>query len=179
VKVRAEPGVDVILSLRAWLKRGLRDFGLRCVSVEEVTQTQEATMADMRKYGSGFIKPDDVRDAPLQAVIVNVYISEKYSRPVLELDTGDQFTVNNTNARVLIKAYGFEDTDWRGHTVKLSLGYYKDWNKDPPEEKETVTLEAVSSRDGPGANGSAQRIDPAKLPTLPKKPDDMDDSIPF
>jgi hypothetical protein len=32
--VRPEPGVDGIRALRAWLKRGLRDFGLRCEEVK-------------------------------------------------------------------------------------------------------------------------------------------------
>jgi hypothetical protein len=31
--VRAEPGVDSVRALRGWLKRGLRDFGLRCVGL--------------------------------------------------------------------------------------------------------------------------------------------------
>src|SRR5262249_2604176 len=131
---------------------------------------------DMRKYSSGFIKPDDVRDGPLQAHIISVFISEKYNRPVLELDTGDQFTVNATNNRVLCKAYGPNSEDWRGHVIEFSLGHYKDWNTDPPEEKETVALKAISLREGAVGNGRSQRIDPAKLPA----PSEMhDDEIPF
>ena len=42
--VRAEPGVDAIRALRGWLKRGLRDFGLRCLEVREEPQTQETKM---------------------------------------------------------------------------------------------------------------------------------------
>src|SRR5262245_60967987 len=38
LRVQAEPGVHVICSLRAWLKEGLRTFGLRCVSIEEATE---------------------------------------------------------------------------------------------------------------------------------------------
>jgi hypothetical protein len=108
---------------------------------------------DMRKYSSGFIKPDDVRDGPFQAHIINVFISEKYNRPVLELDTGDQFTINATNNRVLCKAY----------------------NTDTLEEKETVALKAISPREGAAGNGGSQRIDPAKLPA----PREMDDEVPF
>jgi hypothetical protein len=183
LRVRAEPGVHAIRSLRALLKVMLRTFGLRCVSIEQ----QETTM-DMRQFSSKFIKPDDVREAPFQAHIVAVTISEKYGRPVLELDTGEQFTVNTTNNKTLIKAYGGDSDDWRGHLIELSLGHYKDWNTEPPEDKETVVLTAISPRE-PGANGgpsSPQRVDPAKLPApLPKpaaKPtfgDDLDDSIPF
>jgi hypothetical protein len=174
LRVRAEPSIDVVRSLRAWLKVGLRTFGLRCVSIEEVKQQESDTM-DMRKYSSGFIKPDDVRDGPLQAHIINVFISEKYDRPVLELDTGDQFTVNATNNRMLCKAYGPNSEDWRGHVVEFSLDHYKDRKTDPPEEKETVALKAISPREGAAGNGGSQRIDPAKLPA----PSEMNDEIPF
>jgi hypothetical protein len=44
LRIRPEPRVDAIRSLRAWLKRGLRDFGLRCLSVCEEPQTQETNM---------------------------------------------------------------------------------------------------------------------------------------
>jgi hypothetical protein len=174
LRLRAERDVDAIRSLRAWLKIGLRTFGLRCILIEEVKQ--EDDIMDMRRYSSGFIKSDDVRDGPLQAHIINVFISEKYNRPVLDLDTGDQFTVNATNNRVLCKAYGPNSDDWRGHVVEFSLGHYKDWNTDPPEEKETVALKAISSREGGADNGASQRIDPAKL-SAPRN--DMDDEIPF
>ena len=45
---------------------------------------------DMRKYSSGPIKPDDVRDGPRQEKIVNVYEHEKYGCPVLEFESGDR-----------------------------------------------------------------------------------------
>jgi hypothetical protein len=46
LQVRPEPGVpDVIRSLRAWLKQGLRAHGLRCVSLEELD------MAKQRRIG--------------------------------------------------------------------------------------------------------------------------------
>jgi hypothetical protein len=42
--VRAEPGVDGIRALRAWLKRGLRDFGLVCLDVHEERRRSEMTI---------------------------------------------------------------------------------------------------------------------------------------
>jgi hypothetical protein len=42
--VRAEPGVDAIRALRAWLKRGLRDFGLICLDVHEEGRRNEMTI---------------------------------------------------------------------------------------------------------------------------------------
>ncbi len=35
VQVRAEPGVDLIRALRGWLKIGLRNFGLRCITIKQ------------------------------------------------------------------------------------------------------------------------------------------------
>jgi hypothetical protein len=48
LRVRAEPGVpggpSVYQRLRGWLKRGLRDYGLRCLEIQQVN-TENATMA--------------------------------------------------------------------------------------------------------------------------------------
>jgi hypothetical protein len=186
LRVRAEPGVNVIHSLRAWLKRGLRDFGLKCISIseEQVNQGKEnTTMTDMRKFTSGFITPDDVRNAPIEAVIINVFISEKFGVPVLELDNGDQYTCWNKEGRKLIRAYGVNDEDWKGHKVRLELGpTYNDKNG---VTKESVMLTPVSTRDGNAGNGTSQRIDPAKLPApvhtsnAPAPKNDLDDEIPF
>jgi hypothetical protein len=45
LQVRPEPGVpDVIRSLRAWLKAGLRAHGLRCVSIKEINMAKRRTV---------------------------------------------------------------------------------------------------------------------------------------
>lgn len=81
LRVRAEEGVDGIRSLRAWLKRGLRDFGLRCLEVQECNQQRRTTMGiDMRNYASTYVKPDNVRDGPITTRIVNVFESERHGR---------------------------------------------------------------------------------------------------
>jgi hypothetical protein len=132
-------------------------------------------MADMRKYTTGFVTPDDVRDGPIEATIINVYISEKHDVPVLELSTGDEFMAWPNNGRKLARAYGFDDKDWIGHLIKLELANYT--NRDG-ETKETVNLVTLSSRDSNANNGAPQRADPSKLPA-PLHKDDMDDGIPF
>src|SRR6516162_11254609 len=88
LRVRAEPGVDVIRSLRAWLKIGLRTFGLRCVAIEQLKQ-KDNTM-DMKKYASSLILPDDLHDGPRQERIINVYISDKHDCPVLVFESGNE-----------------------------------------------------------------------------------------
>jgi hypothetical protein len=132
-------------------------------------------MVDVRKYTTGFIRPEDLHDGSRQERIINVYISEKHDVPVLEFESGDQLLAWASIGRVLARAYGFETDDWRGHVVELSLGHYT--NKDG-EEKETIVLKTITSRDGNAANGGPQRTDPAKLP-MPSRKDDLADEIPF
>jgi hypothetical protein len=178
--VRAEPGVDAIRALRAWLKMGLRAFGLRCVEVREELQTKEAVMAiDMRQYASTYIKPDNVRDGPIQTRIINVFESGQTGRPVLELETGSQFTLNDGNTNTLIKAWGYNSDDWIGQEIELFLGTYKDWKSDPPADKETVKVRAVpSAKTAAGNSGTASKppLPPGK--TASRK-DDLSDEVPF
>jgi hypothetical protein len=169
LRVRAEPGVDEVRSLRAWLKLGLRTFGLRCVSIEEVKQKDNPM--DMKKYASSLILPEDLHDGPRKEVIINVYISEKHDVPVLVFDSGNELFAWPNIARVLARAYGYESKEWIGHTVELSLGNYVD--KKTGETKENIVIKTISSRDGNSNSGEPQRADPAKLAK------DLDDSIPF
>ena len=79
-------------------------------------------MVDMRKYTSGLITPDEVRDGPIEARIISVYISEKHNVPVLELETGDQFFVWPQNGKKLARAYGYNSDDWLRHLIRFELG---------------------------------------------------------
>jgi hypothetical protein len=45
LRVRAEQGVDAIRNLRAWLKQGLRTFGLRCEALHEEAEERGSVMA--------------------------------------------------------------------------------------------------------------------------------------
>ena len=138
---------------------------------------------DARQYASKNVRPDNVRDAPIQARIVNVFIEDRYSRLCLELETGAEFPLNDGNTNVLIKAWGHDTDGWIGLEVELYLATYKDWRADPPEEKETVRVRANSPAKTAAQNGGA----PASKPPLPPSrtaavgspKDDMDDSIPF
>jgi hypothetical protein len=119
-------------------------------------------MADMRKYASGLLRPEDLHGGPQQFKIINVYVSEKLNAPILSFEGGQECVAWNNVCRTLTRAYGFEDTDWIGHTVELSVGTYR--NKDG-EEKENIQVKAVSSRDN-----KDQTVPIAK---------DLDDQVPF
>jgi hypothetical protein len=130
---------------------------------------------DARKFASKFIKPDHVRDGSITTRIISVYESEQYARPVLELETGSEFTLNDGNTNTLIKAWGHETDAWIGQELELLLGFYQD--RQTGTDKETVKVRAISERLAPGTKGSS--VLPPSRATTPKKNNDMDDEIPF
>jgi hypothetical protein len=118
-------------------------------------------MVDMKKYATGLLRPEDLQSGTRNEKIIAVYISEKLNAPILEFDSGESMVAWNNIARVLGHAYGYEDTDWIGHTIELSLGSYT--NKDG-EEKGTIVVKPMTSRD-------SKEIVPIKK--------ELDDEIPF
>jgi hypothetical protein len=134
---------------------------------------------DMRKFATGFLRPDDVRDGARVEKIVNVYEHEKYNRPVLDLESGAQFTLNESNTRILNKAWGFDSDDFLDQELELSLGHYKDWREDPPVEKETVVVRPLSPAKPTAGNGAQPRPRPAPPVPVRGVRSDMDDEIPF
>jgi hypothetical protein len=175
LKVRALPNVDEVRSLRAWLKQGLRVFGLRCVAI---TPTDEERTMDARKFASKYVKPDDVREGPIQTRIISIFESDRFDRPVLELETGSEFMLNDGNVNILIKAWGHETDTWIGREVQLELGTYKDWRADPPEDKETVRVRAMSPTTD-AQNGPAPVSKPLPPSRVTPSSKEIDDNIPF
>ena len=121
---------------------------------------------NMRRYGSGPVRPEDVRDGSRQEKVVDVSINEKFDCLVLHFDSGDQFLLFQTNARAMNRAYTTESDNWLKQTVELALGHYTDSNG---EEKETVVLRPISKLQ-PSADNSGTPI----VPRLSRR-DDLDD----
>jgi hypothetical protein len=135
---------------------------------------------DARKYASKYVKPDNVRDGPIQTRIINVFEDERYGRLMLELETGSQFALNDGNTNTLIKAWGHDTDTWIGQEIELLLGHYQDWKEDPPKEKETVKIRAILPAKT-AENGGAPAVSKPPLPpsrVAPKK-DDLEDEVPF
>jgi hypothetical protein len=77
---------------------------------------------DMRRFsGEHFIKVDDVRDGPIQEKIA-VVRQGKYDKPDLVFESGDVLSLNATNNKTLMRAYGRNSDDWIGKEVELFLG---------------------------------------------------------
>ena len=133
---------------------------------------------DARKFASKWVKPDNVRDGSITTRVISVF--EGDYGPVLELETGSQFSVNQTNTSTLIKAWGIETNDWIDQELELSLGFYQDRKTNPPVDKETVKVRAISppkSATGNSGLPSGPLLPPSRI--VAPKSDDMDDSIPF
>ena len=80
---------------------------------------------DMRKYGSStFIGVEDLRDGPEQETITSV-ADGKFNKPVATFESGDKLSLNKTNVKSLIKAYGPNGQDWNGCVVELHPGTTK------------------------------------------------------
>ena len=111
---------------------------------------------DMRKYSAGVIRPEDLYDGPRVEKIINIFKHEKHGCPVLEFESGDQFYCWSNQARILNKAWGYFSDDWLGQEVELSLGHYTDKKTDPPTEKETIAVKAISpAKATAGNNGGS------------------------
>jgi hypothetical protein len=184
ITLRAERD-DGVRGLRSLLKRAWRDHGLRAVEVQErpavarrrrrgVTQArrQEKIIMDMRKFsGSAFLKVGDVRaNGPLRKIIVGI-TEGKYGRPDLEFDDGTKLSVNATNNRTLVNAYGGESNDMLNKEIELSLGEVEYQG----EMQESVIVKPIS----PPVERKPAPPKPSGESSTGGKPGDMDDEIPF
>jgi hypothetical protein len=80
---------------------------------------------DMRKFsGTIFLKVDDVRDGALLMQIAAVR-EGKYDKPDIVFETGEMLSLNATNTKTLVRAYGPNSEDWIGKEIELALGKVK------------------------------------------------------
>jgi hypothetical protein len=119
-------------------------------------------MVDMRKFASGLLRPEDLHDGNRTEKIVGVSVSDKLGAPILTFESGDEMVAWNQIARVLGRTYGYQDTDWIGHVVELSVGHYV--NKDG-EQKENIQVKAISAPE------EKQEVKPIDK--------DLNDEVPF
>ena len=77
---------------------------------------------DMRKFsGENFVKVNDVRDGSIKGKVVGLR-EGRYRKPDLILESGDILSVNATNNKMLMRAYGTESDHWIGKMIELFLG---------------------------------------------------------
>jgi hypothetical protein len=167
------PGRDGVRSLRALLKIAGRHLGLHAIACEETTNNtppqrsveccnlssakNERNPMDMRKFsGSTFVKVADVRSGQMQEKIASVEIGQ-FGKPDITFESGAKLSINATNNKTLMRAFGTDSDGWIGHVVELYLGEI-DYQGKP---QEAVLLRAV--------DGSTSRKKPSK-----PAPDEID-----
>lgn len=117
---------------------------------------------DLKKYATDrFVKPNDVKDGPIEGEIA-VVKDGKYDKLNVVLETGDVVSLNATNFRTLSSAYGMDSDVWLGKTIRLFLGTIQYQGAD----HEAVLVEPISPA-----------IPKTKNKTDEKPP--FDDKIPF
>ncbi len=122
---------------------------------------------DMRRYaGETYIKVDDVRAAPL-GLKVAVVKTGKFDKPEIIFETGEIFTLNAGNTKILVRAYGANSDSWIDKEIRLKLGKapYKG------DMVDSVVVEPIS----PPITEAEKAEAAAKLPVAAE----LDDEIPF
>lgn len=86
---------------------------------------------DMTKYaGSTFIKVEDLAGGSLRKTIADVE-EGKFEKPVATFRDGPKLSLNKTNVRTLIRAFGEDSSDWIDQLVELYAGTVSDKNGEP------------------------------------------------
>lgn len=118
--------------------------------------------------GGKFLKPEDIGTTPIVLTIVDV-AEGKWDKLDLTFSDGSKLSLNNTNARTIARAWGYESDDWIDKQVELSVGLttYKG------EQQESVLLKPIT----PATPANA--LKPVKLPKRTRQSDPIDDDIPF
>jgi hypothetical protein len=123
---------------------------------------------DMVKYtGSAFLKVGDVKEAPRRVIIDAIEIG-KFDKPNVILDDGTKLSLNATNTRALVAAYGKDSNGWINKEIELFAGEIE-YQGAP---KAVILVRPISPPTK--TNGAAAPKDPG-----PDKSSDMDDEIPF
>ena len=146
-------------------------IGARAGSVSRQERRKDKKM-DIRNYITGsFVSLDDLRDGPRREKIVDV-VEGKYDKPNIKFEGGDMVSVNATNGRVLMRAFGPETKTWVGREIELYVG---------PLEYQGGVQDGVRIRPATAEKAESATEQKPKQTAKPKKPvrEEMDDEIPL
>jgi hypothetical protein len=123
----------------------------------------------MSEYaGTKYVSLADVAEGPMRATIAEIGMGD-YEKPIATFADGSKFSLNKTNVRTLIDVYGDDGREWSGCEIELRADEVTVKGK----AQACILVTPISS-----ARAAAPGTTPA-APPPPKKPNDMDDAIPF
>jgi hypothetical protein len=118
----------------------------------------------MRKFaGEQFIRVDDVRDGPISLQIAMVK-EGKFDKPDMIFKTGEILSLNSTNTKILVRAYGPNSDTWIDKEIELRLGQVEFQKK----LQDSVVIKPISPP-----------IAPTEKAAAAAKMTEMNDEIPF
>jgi hypothetical protein len=95
---------------------------VRTTQPHDSTRKDVSMAYDLKKYtGEHFLKPDDVRDGPLPRQIAGLR-EGKFGKLEAIFDSGEILSLNATNTRILLDAYGDDGDALIGKEIELFLG---------------------------------------------------------
>jgi hypothetical protein len=122
---------------------------------------------NMREYaGDMYLKVDDLRSSGPKKVTIDAVEEGSFDKPVLRLSDNTLLSINATNAKVLIRAYGEEGDDWAHKEIELYIGT----TSYQGQPKDSILVRPVSP---------AIPINQRRMPKLSSGPNPIDDEIPF
>lgn len=125
---------------------------------------------DMREFaGTNYINLDDLVDGPLQETIKDVQ-KGNYGKPDLYFESGDRLSLNVTNDRKLMRAFGYDSDGWKGKTVELYIGEVEFKG----EKQKSFLVRPIT----PQPDGNAV-TPPSQQPHDRTVSGDLDDEVPF
>jgi hypothetical protein len=128
----------------------------------DTSAAEKKKMVDARKYyATVFIPLEDLADGPRQKPIERVE-EGKYGKLVLIFADNSAVSLNATNSRALVEAFGWDTDDWPGHVVELSAGELEYQGKLQP----AILVKPVDTP-------------PVEKPVAKLRGEGIDDSIPF
>jgi hypothetical protein len=78
---------------------------------------------NMKEYaGDMYLRVEDIRDSGPKRMKIDDVEEGQFDKPVLRLSDDTLLSINSTNAKTLIRAYGEESDDWLGKVVELYIG---------------------------------------------------------
>jgi hypothetical protein len=125
------------------------------------------TRMNMREYaGDMYLKVSDLQSSGPRKVTIVAVEEGSFDKPVLRLDDNTLPSINATNAKVLIRAYGEESDDWTNKQIELYVGS----TSYQGQPKDSILVRPIS----PAIPGNQRRP-----PKPPNGPSLIDDEIPF
>jgi hypothetical protein len=130
-------------------------------------EPKRRTKMNMREFaGDMYLKVDDLRGSGPKQLTIKDVEQGAYDKPVLRFSDDTLLSINATNAKVLIRAYGEESDDWVSKVVELYIGP----TQYQGQPKDSILVRPISP---------AIPINQRRTPKPANGPKPIDDEIPF